>query len=198
MNVEPVTLEGRYVRLIPMSIDHAEELWPAAAPEELWQFTLTRVRTTDDLRQYIESALADGAALPFCTVERSSGEIVGSTRFMNIAPEHKRVEIGSTFVTPSRQRTAINTEAKYLMLRHAFEVWNCNRVELKTNALNVRSRQAMLRIGAKEEGTLRRHMINADGSVRDSVYFSVIAEEWPDVKAHLERLISRDTSSDRG
>ena len=198
MNVEPVTLEGRYVRLIPMSLDHAEALWPAAAPEELWQFTLTRVRTTDDLRQYIESALADRAALPFCTVERSSGEIVGSTRFMNIASEHKRVEIGSTFITPSRQRTAINTEAKYLMFRHAFEAWNCNRVELKTNALNAHSRQAMLRIGAKEEGTLRRHMINADGSVRDSVYFSVVAEEWPEVKAHLDRLINRDTSSGRG
>ena len=189
MTIQPVTLEGEFVRLIPMSAEHVQALWPAASPPELWDLTVSKVRSLDDLRGFIESALADRAALPFCTVERSSGEIVGSTRFMNISPENKRVEIGSTFVTPSRQRTAINTEAKYLMFRHAFEVWGCNRVELKTNALNTRSRQAMLRIGAKEEGTLRRHMINADGSVRDTVYFSVIAEEWPEVKVNLERLL---------
>ena len=191
MNIQPVTLQGRFVRLVPMSLDQVEALWPAAAPEELWAYTLVKVRSVEDLRDFVAAALSDRSALPFCTVDGATGEFIGSTRFMNIATEHKRVEIGSTFLTPSRQRTAINTEAKYLMLGHAFEVWGCNRVELKTNALNTRSREAMRRIGAKEEGTLRRHMINSDGSIRDSVYFSVIAEEWPGVKAHLERLLAR-------
>lgn len=194
MNIQPVTLEGRHIRLVPMSLDHLEALWPAASPPELWAFTSVKLRTIEDLREYVEAALADqakGVALPFCTVERASNEIVGLTRFGNISPENKRVEIGWTFVTPSRQRTVINTEAKYLMFRHAFGTWGCNRVELKTSALNTKSRQAMLRVGAKEEGTLRRHMINSDGTVRDTVYYSVIAEEWPEVKARLEQMLSK-------
>jgi RimJ/RimL family protein N-acetyltransferase len=142
----------------------------------------------------MEAALAEqerGLALPFCTIETGTGAVVGSTRFGNIAAEHRRVEIGWTFVTPSRQRTAVNTEAKYLMLRHAFEIWDCNRVELKTSALNTRSRNAILRLGAKQEGIFRKHMINPDGSIRDTVYYSVIAEEWHGVKAHVAALLRR-------
>ena len=121
-------------------------------------------------------------ALPFATVDRKSGKPIGSTRYGNIVPEHKRVEIGWTWISPALQRSAINTEAKFLMLRYAFETLGCNRVELKTNSLNMRSRAAILRIGAKEEGTLRSHMVNPDGSLRDTVYFSIIAPEWPDVR----------------
>jgi RimJ/RimL family protein N-acetyltransferase len=123
----------------------------------------------------------------FATVETSSGRVIGSTRFMNIDRANRRVEIGSTWIAPPWQRTAVNTEAKYLMLRHAFEVWGCIRVELKTDALNQKSRNAILRIGAKEEGTLRRHLITHTGRVRDTVYFSILDSEWPGVKARLTR-----------
>src|ERR1700688_2877130 len=124
-----------------------------------------------------------------------SGQLIGSTRFMNIDHPNRGVEIGSTWIVPARQRTAVNTEAKYLMLRHAFDVWNCIRVELKTDALNQRSRNAILRIGAKEEGTLRKHLITWTGRVRDSVYFSILDTEWPEVKAKLEAMLAGKAAS---
>jgi RimJ/RimL family protein N-acetyltransferase len=127
-----------------------------------------------------------GESIVFATVERRSGRTVGSTRFMNIDRVNKRVEIGSTWIATAWQRTAVNTEAKYLMLRHAFEVWGCIRVELKTDALNQKSRNAILRIGAKEEGTLRRHLVTSTGRVRDTVYFSILDSEWPEAKGRLE------------
>jgi RimJ/RimL family protein N-acetyltransferase len=131
-----------------------------------------------------------GTSLPFATVWRRTGEVIGSTRFANVVPSHRRVEIGWTWLGRQWQRTGANTEAKYLMLCHAFEVWGCLRVELKTSVLNQRSRTAILRLGATEEGVLRCHMINDDGSRRDSVYYSIIADEWPDTKRHLERLLT--------
>ena len=124
--------------------------------------------------------------MPFATVERNSKKIVGSTRFMNIDAMNRHVEIGSTWIAPPWQRTAVNTEAKYLMLRHAFETWKCMRVEFKTDLMNERSRRAILRLGAKEEGTFRKHMVTWSGRIRDSVYFSIIDTEWPEVKARLE------------
>jgi N-acetyltransferase len=128
----------------------------------------------------------------FATVERASGKVIGSTRFMNIDRANRRVEIGSTWIIPAWQLTTVNTEAKFLMLRHAFEEWRCIRVELKTDALNQKSRKAILRIGAKEEGTLRKHVITWTGRARDSVYFSILDSEWPEVKARLEqKLLSR-------
>ena len=193
MNLAPVILEGRVVRLEPMTLDHVDALSCVGLDASLWALTTSRVATRDDMRQYMETALAEqaaGTALPFVTIARATGEVVGSTRFANVVHEHARAEIGWTWITPPWQRTAVNTEAKYLMLRHAFERMGCRRVELKTNALNARSRAAMLRIGATEEGTFRRHMINADGSPRDSVYFSVIAEEWPTVRARLEKMLA--------
>lgn len=199
MNLQPVTLQGQHIRLEPMTMHHLDGLWRAGSDPELWSLTSSRIQSIADMREYMQAALDEqerGITLPFCTVERAAGEIVGSTRFGSISIQHKRVEIGWTFIAPSRQRTVVNTEAKYLMFRHAFEVWGCNRVELKTSALNMRSRNAMLRIGAREEGTLRRHMINPDGSVRDTVYFSVIAEEWAAVKAHIERLLRVSGSSE--
>ena len=194
MTVRPCTLAGQAVRLEPLTINHAEALFEAASAPGLWEWTTSAVRSLSDMRNYIGAALEEAVAqraVPFVTQMQRTGQVIGSTRFANIAPEHKRVEIGWTFVTPAWQRTAVNTEAKYLMFRHAFEVWGCVRVELKTNARNERSRAAILRVGATEEGTLRRHMINDDGSHRDTVYFSVIDEEWPRVKGRLEYLLAR-------
>jgi RimJ/RimL family protein N-acetyltransferase len=147
------------------------------------------MQTPEDFQQLVAKALQEqerGESVVFTTVESSSGRVVGSTRFMNIDRNNRRVEIGSTWIAPAWQRTAVNTEAKYLMLRHAFEVWQCLRVELKTDALNHKSRNAILRLRAKEEGTLRRHVVTWTGRVRDSVYFSILDSEWPEVKARLE------------
>jgi RimJ/RimL family protein N-acetyltransferase len=197
MHIEPITLEGRYVRLEPLSMDHLAALCEVAFDEDIWRFTTTAVRTPDDLRDYVETALkwqAEGHVLPFATVWRESGRAVGSTRFGNIDRAHRRVEIGWTWIGKTWQRTPVNTEAKYLMLRHAFEVWGCIRVELKTDALNERSRTAILRLGAQEEGTFRQHMIMPGGRLRDSVYYSIIDREWPEVKTGLEQKLAHPFS----
>lgn len=194
MDLSPVTLEGTIVRLEPLGLHHLDTLCAVGLDPAIWAIGASRLESRDDMRRYVETALAEqraGTALPFATVMHASNTVVGSTRFANAVHEHRRVEIGWTWISPRWQRTGVNTEAKYLMLRHAFDVMGCQRVELKTNALNARSRAAMLRIGAKEEGTLRSHMIQPDGSVRDSVYFSVIDREWPQVKAHIEGLMLR-------
>ncbi|MGA8270745.1 MAG: GNAT family protein [Candidatus Sulfotelmatobacter sp.] len=176
--VAPIMLEGSVVRLEPIRREHAELFWHAAKGglDDIFQWIPYRMKTSDDFEKVVEKALAEqerGESVVFATVERKSGQVIGSTRFMNIDRANRRAEIGSTWIAPAWQRTAFNTEAKYLMLRHAFEVWGCLRVELKTDALNQRSRNAILRIGAKEEGTLRRHVITWTGRVRDSVYFSI-------------------------
>jgi RimJ/RimL family protein N-acetyltransferase len=191
MNIQPVTLEGRHVRLEPLTLDHHADLCEAGLDEELWRWIPKAVRTADDMREYIEIALraqADGSALPFATVERASGRAVGSTRFGNIDRGNRRLEIGWTWIGRQWQRTAVNTEAKYLMLRHAFETLGAMRVELKTDSLNERSRRAILRLGAVEEGTFRKHMTTESGRVRHTVYFSVIDEEWAGVKSRLEGM----------
>jgi RimJ/RimL family protein N-acetyltransferase len=196
MIVEACVLEGAHVRLEPLSLDHLDALTAVGLDPDLWQWTLAQNRTPEDMRRYVETALAEhraGQALPFATVERTSGRVVGSTRFAAIERSHRRVEIGWTWIARPWQRTVVNTEAKFLMLRHAFEVWGCVRVELKTNAKNERSRRAILRIGAVEEGTLRKHQLNADGTPRDSVYFSIIDDEWAPVKSRLEGML-RGTS----
>jgi N-acetyltransferase len=189
----PVVLEGTVVRLVPMERSHLFALADVGLDASLWSLIPTPVNDLEGMRRWVESAMkqqALGESLPFVTVERASGKIVGSSRFAAWVPEHRRVEIGWTWIAPPWQRTAVNTEAKFLMLRHAFEVLGCQRVELKTDALNVRSRSAILRLGAKEEGIFRRHMITEQGRVRDSVYFSIIDEEWPEVRARLERLLA--------
>jgi len=195
--VTPITLEGSVVRLEPIHREHAEVFWEVAkgALDDIFQWIPYRMKTREDFQRLVEKAFGEqerGESVVFATVERGSGRVIGSTRFMNIDRANRRVEIGSTWIAPAWQRSAINTEAKYLMLRHAFEVWQCMRVELKTDALNQRSRNAILRIGAKEEGTLRRHVITWTGRVRDSIYFSILDAEWPEVKSRLEgKLLSK-------
>jgi RimJ/RimL family protein N-acetyltransferase len=188
----PLTLEGLVVRLEPIRPDHAKLFWNVAkdSVDEIFQWIPYRMKSQEDFQRVVEKALEEqerGESVVFATVERSSGRVIGSTRFMNIDCVNRRVEIGSTWIASAWQRTAVNTEAKYLMLWHAFEVWKCIRVELKTDALNQKSRNAILRIGAKEEGTLRRHLITWTGRVRDSIYFSILDNEWPEAKAKLER-----------
>jgi RimJ/RimL family protein N-acetyltransferase len=188
----PLTLEGSVVRLEPIRLDHAEPFWNVAkdSVDDIFQWIPYRMKSQEDFQQVVAKALDEqerGESVVFATVERGSGRVIGSTRFMNIDRANRRVEIGSTWIAPAWQRSAVNTEAKYLMLRHAFEVWKCIRVELKTDALNQKSRNAILRIGAKEEGTLRRHVITWTGRVRDSVYFSILDNEWPEAKAKLEK-----------
>jgi RimJ/RimL family protein N-acetyltransferase len=195
MQIEPVTLAGRHVRLEPLTLAHVDPLLEIGLDEELWRWTGTQVRTRGDMQAYVEEALdaqTQGIAVPFATVDLASTGVVGSSRFANVDRVHRRAEIGWTWVAAPWQRTAVNTEAKYLMFRHAFEVWGCIRVELKTDALNSRSRAAILRIGAKEEGTFRNHMIVHGGRIRDTVYFSLLDREWPEVKRQLEERLSRD------
>ena len=195
--VVPITLQGSFIRLEPLRREHAELFWEISRDdlESIFRWIPYSMKTLDDFQTLIDKAFqeqARGESVVFATIERSSGRAIGSTRFMNIDRANRRVEIGSTWIAPPWQRTAVNTEAKYLMLRHAFEIWKCFRVELKTDALNEKSRNAILRIGAKEEGTLRRHVITWTGRVRDSVYFSILDSEWPKVKAKLEsRLIPK-------
>jgi RimJ/RimL family protein N-acetyltransferase len=188
----PVMLEGTHVRLEPLRPDHAGKLWEIAKDHlhELFQWIPYRLESLEDFRVFNRHVLEEqkrGLTVPFATFERNSGDIVGTTRFMNMDMPNRKVEIGSTWIAPPWQRTAVNTEAKYLMLRHAFEVWNCLRVELKTDSMNQRSRMAILRLGAKEEGTLRKHMVTWNGRQRDSVYFSILDNEWPEVKTRLEQ-----------
>jgi RimJ/RimL family protein N-acetyltransferase len=190
MKIEPVTLTGRAVRLEPLSESHHAGLCEVGLDEDLWKVIPYRVSTPEEMTDYIGKAQM-GPVLAFATIEIASGKPVGSTRFMNIDVVNRHVEIGSTFVGKAWQRTVVNTEAKYLMLRHAFETWGCFRVELKTDAINLRSRAAIRRIGAKEEGTLRRHIITWSGRVRDTVYFSILDSEWPGVKANLESMLDQ-------
>jgi len=186
--LEPVVLEGQLVRLDPLSLDHHAALCDVGLEPELWHWIPTTIRTPDDLRRYIERALGEqaaGTSLPFAIIERASGRAIGSTRYMDIVPEHRRLEIGATWLGRAWQRTGCNSECKLLLLTHAFEVLGYQRVELKTDVLNAQSRAAILRLGAKEEGTFRKHVIRDTGVSRDTVYFSILDDEWPDVKARL-------------
>ena len=188
MIVEPIVLTGKHVRLEPLTAGHVEGLARVGLDPELWRWGLSTLATADDMRAYVEIALGEqlrGVSLPFAVVDLASAEIIGSTRYGNIAPADRRLEIGWTWYAASHQRTAANTETKLLLLTHAFETLGAMRVEFKTDALNLRSRAALVRIGAVEEGTFRKHMVAAGGRVRDSVYYSIVDTEWPAVKARL-------------
>jgi len=193
VNVAPVILEGRHVRLEPLAKAHLAGLAQVGLEEELWRWIPVPVRTVEEIATYIQTALQEqerGVSLPFALIEKATGRAIGSTRYGNIDRTHRRVEIGWTWVARGWQRTAVNTEAKYLLLKHAFETLACIRVELKTDSLNEKSRAAILRIGAREEGIFRNHMITASGRIRHTVYFSIVDSEWPAVKARLESLLN--------
>jgi N-acetyltransferase len=182
------TLSGSHVRLVPLSLDHVPALCEVGLDPEIWRWTPSIVDSLAGMRAFVTEALAErdaGRAIPFAQVEAASGHVVGSTRLANIDRTHRRAEIGWTWIGRPWQRTAINTEAKLLLFTHAFEAMGCKRVELKTDALNAPSRRAIARLGAVQEGIFRRHMITDSGRSRDTVYFSVIEEEWPEVRQGL-------------
>jgi N-acetyltransferase len=190
--MEPIVLEGRYVRLVPLSHDHVPALCEIGIDPEIWRWTPTAVATPADMHRYVAEGLAErdaGRAVPFTQIEVATNQVVGCTRLANIDHAHARAEIGWTWLGRRWQRTAINTEAKLLLFTYAFEVMSCRRVELKTDALNEQSRRAIARLGAVQEGIFRRHMITANGRSRDTVYFSVIDDEWPAVRNGLRNRL---------
>ncbi|PLR76681.1 GNAT family N-acetyltransferase [Bacillus sp. V3-13] len=185
---ELFSLEGDAVRLVPLKLTDADALWRAGEPEEIWTYMATAVRSKEEMEAVVASAIQErekGIQYPFAVVSVSDGAIVGSTRFLDISEVNKSLEIGWTWYHPSVWRTRINTESKYLLLQHAFGKWGLNRVQFKTDARNVRSQQAIARLGAVKEGTLRKDRIIRNNFARDSVYFSILNEEWPDVKKKL-------------
>lgn len=194
MEIIPVTLAGEHVRLEPLTAAHAESLVAAAADGELWNSNVTLIPSRENVGEYVDAALqaeAAGRELPFVIIRKSTDTVVGTTRFYDIERNDRRAAIGYTWLSLSAQRTAINTEAKLLLLTHAFETWKCIRVELITDFLNEQSRAAILRLGAKQEGVLRNHMIMPSGRIRDSVCFSIIEPEWPEVKSRLMKRLGR-------
>ena len=195
MDLTPVTLSGSHVRLEPLSMAHLADLTYSGRDPSLWQYMrYGLVNSEAKMRDFIAYLLdhqAKGSDLPFATIHLRTGKAVGMTRFMDIQPENRALEIGGTWVSPAYQRTAVNTEAKFLMLRHAFEVMGIQRVQIKTDLRNLRSQRAIERLGAVREGVLRDHMILPDGTVRSSVYYSILAPEWPAVKQRLQDMLAR-------
>jgi len=186
--LQPVTLAGEIVRLEPLAANHAAALAQAGLHPELWHLQPEPVQTADDMQRYVDRALAgqsEGQCLPFVIVRQDNGEIIGATRYMDIALAHKRLEIGGTWLTPASQRSGANTEAKFLLLQHAFETIGIMRIVFKTELSNMQSRQAILRIGGVEEGVFRKHLIAQSGRTRDMIYFAILDEDWPEVKARL-------------
>jgi N-acetyltransferase len=185
-------LRGEMVRLVPINFDHLEGLWEAARPDEIWTYMATTVRSKEEMVQMIASSIQKrelGTDYTF-TVVNKEDQIIGSTRYLDILPEHRSLEIGSTWYHPDSWRTRVNTECKYLLLQHAFESWNFRRIQLKTDSRNLRSQKAIERIGAVKEGTLRKDRKISGGYVRDTVYFSILNEEWETVKKELEIKLS--------
>ena len=193
LHIEPVSLSTDRLTLRPMSLSDVPALGEAASDGELWEKKTTTVPRPEGFEAYVQKALElqkAGLALPFTTVVNDGNRVVGSTRYMNIDAANHRVEIGTTWVAKSWQRTFVNTHAKFLMLRHAFEVLGCLAVEIRTHALNDQSRAAIERLGAKLDGTLRQHMIMSDGHIRDTAVYSILRDEWPGVKERLEARLT--------
>ena len=185
------SLQGDLVRLEPLAASHLEDLWAASRDPEVWRWlSITRPASRDELGSWIDEAVA-GPDLPFATVLRESGAAVGSTRYLALRPEHRSVEIGWTWLAREAWGSGANAEAKLLMLSHAFDVWGCRRVELKTDALNERSRRAIEALGASFEGVHRKHMLVRGGENRDSAWYSVVDDEWPEVRARLVARLQR-------
>ena len=195
MEVKPVVLTGKHVRLEPMTEDHAPGLAEIGAGQTFWDFMLYgNINTVDDMRNWVKDILSraeKGTDLPFVAIHLASGRVAGATRYLNIMPKDRGLEIGGTWYGTEFQRTPVNTECKYLLLRHAFETLGCIRVQLKTDSRNERSQKAIERIGAVKEGVLRNHMILPDGRYRHSVFYSILDTEWPVVKKRLEEMMDR-------
>jgi RimJ/RimL family protein N-acetyltransferase len=192
LHIEPVTLTGKLVRLEPLSHAHAEELLEAGQHEEIWTYMSAVLRTREDVDKFISQALEAqqaGTELPFAIIDRRTQKAIGSTRFLNISRKDKGLEIGWTWLTPAVWKTAVNTECKWLLLKHCFEELGCIRVQLKTDARNLNSQRAIARIGGVREGVLRNHMIVRDGYVRDTVMFSILDREWPEVDKKLRGIL---------
>lgn len=193
MWLEPVILEGTYIRLEPLSEAHAADLWSVSADPEIYKHKPYLLQSEEDMRAFVRKAQrlhAEGTRLAFATILKDLGRPVGSSGYFAADEEHRRLEIGGTWVAPPWQRTVINTESKFLLLRHAFETLGCIRVEFKTDALNEKSRNALVRIGATQEGIFRNHMVMPSGRLRNSAYYSIIDSEWPAVKERLTQLMA--------
>ena len=195
MEIKPVVLTGKYVRLEPMTEEHVPGLAEIGVGQTFWDFMLYgNINTVDDMRNWVMDILAraeKGTDLPFVAIHLASGRVAGATRYLNIMPKDRGLEIGGTWYGPEFQRTPVNTECKYVLLQHAFETLGCIRVQLKTDLRNERSQKAIERIGAVKEGVLRNHMILPDGRYRDSVYYSILDTEWPAVKKKLEGMMGK-------
>jgi RimJ/RimL family protein N-acetyltransferase len=195
LEVKPVVLTGQHVRLEPMAEEHIPGLAEIGAGQTFWDFMLYgNINTVEDMRDWVRDILSraeKGTDLPFVAIYLASGRVAGATRYLNIMPKDRGLEIGGTWYGPEFQRTAVNTECKYLLLRHAFETLGCIRVQLKTDLRNERSQKAIERIGGVKEGVLRNHMILPDGRFRHSVFYSIIDTEWPNVKNRLEEMMNR-------
>jgi RimJ/RimL family protein N-acetyltransferase len=192
--IEPVTLRGTHVVLEPLTLDHLDALMVACSDGELWKLWYTSVPAPDQMQKEILRRLdlfKNRAMLPFAVRRVDTGAICGMTTFMNVDAHHRRLEIGSTWHAQSAQRTGINTESKLLLLTHAFDHLDCIAVEFRTNFMNFQSRAAIVRLGAKQDGILRHHQYTADGVLRDTVVFSIIAPEWPTVRRHLQFMLAR-------
>jgi RimJ/RimL family protein N-acetyltransferase len=194
MNIQPIQLEGNRALLLPMQLSHVQSLWGAAADPTIWEVAFEPLRNLSETELWLQKALADqtnGTSLPFSVYDKETQRIVGSTRLFDISLPNRHLEIGHTWYHQSVWRTRINTECKYLLLRHCFEILGTIRVQIKTDLRNTRSQAAIARLGAVKEGILRQHRIIHDGYLRDTVMFSVIDKEWPDVKARLESFLQR-------
>ncbi len=186
MNLTPITLTGKFVRLEPMTEAHIPALAEIGVGQEFWHFMLYgEMKTEADMSNWVTDILSRKGDLPFVAVHIASGRVAGATRYLNVSPKDRGLEIGGTWYGQDFQRTAVNTECKYLLLKHAFETLGAIRVQLKTDARNVRSQKAIERIGAVKEGVLRNHMILPDGTIRDSVFYSILDTEWDGVKVRL-------------
>jgi RimJ/RimL family protein N-acetyltransferase len=201
MDVVPAVLTGQFVRLEPMTEAHVPALAEIGVGQPFWDFMLYgSMGSEQDMRGWVADILARatrGTDVPFVAFHLASGRIAGATRYLNIVPQDRGLEIGGTWYGPEFQRTAVNTECKYLLLHHAFETLGCIRVQFKTDQRNVRSQQAIERLGASKEGILRNHMILPDGKFRDSVYYSILDREWPDVRARLEGMLGRSAAGSK-
>ncbi len=195
MNIHPVTLSRRNVRLEPLTVEHVPDLSVAGADESIWKNMLYGMVTSEEkMYAWVEEMLTremSGADLPFAVIHLENGRAIGATRYMNISVQHRTLEIGGTWYGVKHQRTTVDVECKYLLLKHAFEVLGCIRVQFETDIRNTPLQRAIERLGATREGVLRNHMIRWDGTYRDSVYYSIIESEWPDVKARLRSLLDR-------